>query len=77
MKQNITISIEKDLIKKGKIIASKKEISLNRLLRDFLKRVVEEEELYELSKKKALNILNKGFHLGGKITCSREKLHER
>jgi len=77
MKQNITISLEKDLIKKGKIIASKKEISLNRLLRDFLKRVVEEEELYELSKKKALNILNKGFHLGGKITCSREKLHER
>ena len=77
MKQNITISLEKDLIKKGKIIASKKEISLNRLLRDFLKRVVEEEELYELSKKKALNILNKGLHLGGKITCSREKLHER
>ena len=77
MKQNITISLEKDLIKKGKLIASKKEISLNRLLRDFLKRVVEEEELYELSKKKALNILNKGFHLGGKITCSREKLHER
>ena len=77
MKQNITISLEKDLIKKGKIIASKKETSLNRLLRDFLKRVVEEEELYELSKKKALNILNRGFHFGGKITCSREKLHER
>ena len=77
MKQNITISLEKDLIKKGKLIASKKEISLNRLLRDFLKRVVEEEELYEISKRKALNILNKGFHSGGKITCSREKLHER
>jgi len=77
MKQNITISLEKDLIKKGKIIASKKETSLNRLLRDFLKRIVEEEELYELSKKKALNILNKGFHFGGEITCSREKLHER
>ena len=44
MKQNITISLEKDLIKKGKIIASKKETSLNRLLRDFLKRIVEEEE---------------------------------
>ena len=77
MKQNITLSLEKDLIKKGKIIASKKETSLSRLLSDFLKEVINEEERYELSKRKAISILNKGYHLGGKILCSREKLHER
>ncbi len=77
MKQNITISIDKDLIKKGKSIASKKETSLSRMLSVFLKQAIEEEETYERSKRKALSILNKGFHLGGKITCSREKLHER
>lgn len=77
MKQNITLSLEKDLIKKGKVIASRKEISLSRLLSDFLKQIINEEEFYELSKRKALSILDKGFHLGGKITCSREELHER
>lgn len=77
MKQNITLSLDKDLIKKGKIIASKKETSLNRLLSDFLKQIVEEEDFYEQCKRKALNILNKGYHLGGKITCTREELYER
>jgi len=77
MKQNITLSLEKDLIKKGKIIASKKETSLNRLLSDFLKQIIEEEDFYEQCKRKALNILNKGLHLGGKITYTREELHER
>lgn len=77
MKQNITLSLDKDLIKKGKVIASKKETSLNRLLSDFLKQIIEEEDFYEQCKRKALNILNKGYHLGGKRTCDREELHER
>ncbi len=77
MKQNITLRLDKDLIKKGKIIASKKETSLNRLLSEFLKQIVEEEDYYEQCKKKALNLLDKGFHFGGKITYTREELHER
>lgn len=77
MKQNVTIRLDKDLIKKGKVIASKRETSLNRLLSDFLKQIVEEEDYYEQCKRKALNILNKGYHLGGKITFTREELHER
>jgi hypothetical protein len=77
MKQNITLSLEKELIKKGKIIASKKETSLSRLLSDFLREIINEEERYELAKRKAINLLNKGYHLGGKISCSRDQLHER
>jgi hypothetical protein len=76
MKQNITLSLEKDLIKKGKIIASKRETSLSRLLSDFLKQIINEEEFYELSKRKAIKMLDRGFHFGGKI-CSREEFHER
>lgn len=77
MKQNITLSLDKELLKKGKFIASKKETSLSRLLSVFLKQVIEDEESYEQSKRIALSQLNKGFHLGGKITCSKEELHER
>ncbi|HEX8947714.1 MAG TPA: DUF6364 family protein [Dissulfurispiraceae bacterium] len=77
MKQNVTLRLDKDLLKRGKVIASKREISLNRLLSDFLKQIVEEEDHYEQCKKKALALLHKGYHLGGKITYTREELHER
>ncbi len=77
MKQNITLCLERDLIKKGKVIASKRETSLSRLLSDFLKQIINDEDLYELSQKKAISTLDRGFHLGGRITCSREELHER
>lgn len=77
MKQNITLSLEKDLIKKGKILASNRDTSLSKLLSDFLKQIIHEDEFYEMSKRKALKILEKGYHMGGKITCTREELHER
>ena len=77
MKQNVTIKLDKDLIKKGRIIASKRETSLNRLLSDFLRQIVDEEDSYERCKRKALSILNKGYSLGGKITYTRDELHER
>jgi predicted HicB family RNase H-like nuclease len=44
MKENITLRLDKDLIKKAKGIASKRDISLNRLLSDFLKQIVDQEE---------------------------------
>lgn len=77
MKQNITLSLDKELIKKSKILAAQKESSISRLLSDLLKRLIEEEELYEVSKREGLATLERGFHLGGRITCSRDVLHER
>ena len=77
MKQNVTIKLDQDLIKKGRVIASKRETSLNRLLSDFLKQIVEEENHYEQCKRKAFQILRKGYHFGGEITYTRDELHER
>lgn len=77
MKRNVTLSLEKNLISQGKKIATKKETTLSRLVGDYLKQVVEEEEVYEASKKKALVLLKKGFHWGGKIPCTRDELHAR
>ena len=77
MKQNITLKLDQEILKKGKIIAAQKQTSLSRLLSEFLMQIIEEEEFYELSKSKALNILKKGYHFGGKAACSRDELHER
>jgi hypothetical protein len=77
MKQNITLSIEKELLKKAKLMATKKETSVTKLLTDQLNKMVSEEDEYESAKKRALANLRKGFHLGGHIPCRREELHER
>ncbi len=77
MKQNITLSIEKELIKKGKIIAARKDTSVSKMISDLLKDMVCREDLYEAAMRNALFNLKKGFHLGGRFTWSREDLYER
>lgn len=77
MKQNITLSIDKDLIRKAKILAAQKQTSISGMLSRELEKIIDDSEEYELFKRKALININQGFHLGGKITVSREELHER
>jgi len=77
MKQNITLSLDKDLIMKARVIAARRRVSISKILSDELSRITSEEEHYEFSKRKALADLKTGFHLGGKIIATREELHER
>jgi hypothetical protein len=77
MKQNITLSIEKEIIKKGKVVAARRDTSISKMLADLLKGMVENDERYEAAKRSALQQLKKGIRLGGKITWKREDLYER
>lgn len=77
MKQNITLSINKDLIRKAKILAAQKQTSISGMLSQELQKIIDDSEEYELFKRKALININQGFHLGGKIAVSREEFHER
>ena len=77
MKQNITLSIDKELIKNARVLAAQRQTSVSRMLSEELRKLIEDSNKYELAKKQALNCIAKGFHLGGKITVSREELHER
>jgi len=77
MKQNLTLALDKELLKKVKILAVKKDTSITKLLTKHLAGIVSEEDHYEYSKKRALARLKKGFHLGGQILAQREELHER
>ncbi len=77
MKQNVTLSINKDLIRKAKILAAQKQTSISGMLSQELHKIIDDSEEYELFKRKALININQGFHLGGKIVVSREELHER
>ena len=76
MKQNITLSLDKDLIKRARLIAAQRSTSISQLLSDELSRIVERAEAYELARRAALADLEKGFHLGGR-PAPRDELHER
>ncbi len=78
-KQNVTLSLSKDLLQKAKIIAVKKNTSLSGLLRGYLTEIVKRDEAYQIAKTRHCQILKKGYDLGlkGKIFWKREELHER
>ena len=77
MKQNITLSIEKELIKKGKILAARKEISVSKMMANLLRDIVYQHDRYEASKRSALEMMKRGLHLGGRINWKREDLYDR
>jgi hypothetical protein len=76
VKQNLTVSLEKEVLRKGKVLAAMEGTSLSRLVSDKLHEAIREKEAYIMAKKKALAQLKKGFHGGGR-PASREELHER
>jgi hypothetical protein len=77
MKQNITLSVDKDLIKRGRAIAAQKGTSVSKMLSEQLRHLVEDKEKYETAKRSALQTLKEGYHLGGQITWKREDLYAR
>jgi predicted transcriptional regulator len=76
MKQNITLSLDKEVIRKSKTLAAKKETSISKFLADSLSHAMEKEDFYEAAKRNALQLLKQGFHLGGR-GWKREDLYDR
>jgi uncharacterized protein (UPF0216 family) len=73
VKQNITIE---DLLRRARVLAAERTISLSELLAEQLASIVNREERRDYTKRKALADLEGGFHLGG-FPASRKELHER
>ena len=76
MKQNLTLSLEKDLIKKAKILAAHHDTSITGLVSEYIEKMAAEEQGYQDSKGKALKAMEKGLSFGGK-RVPRENLHGR
>jgi hypothetical protein len=77
MKQNITLAIDKSLLKRVRAFAAARGISVSGMLSQELARIVEREAFYEQAKRKAFAHLDSPFHLGGNGMTSRNSLHER
>jgi hypothetical protein len=76
-KQNITVALSKETIRKARVLAAKRSTSISGLLADQIELLAGEDEAYERAKRSAVSMMKKGFHLGGILSASRDELHER
>ncbi|MBV9505102.1 MAG: hypothetical protein JO323_08880 [Acidobacteriia bacterium] len=75
-KQNLTISISPETVRKAKVLAARRSTSISRLLAEQIETLVAADEAYERAARSALALLDRGFHLG-ELVASRDELHER
>jgi hypothetical protein len=76
-KQNVTISLDREIVQKAKIVAARRSTSISGLLARQIEILVGEEEAYERAHRQAMMLLDQGFHLGGGSRPTRNELHER
>jgi post-segregation antitoxin (ccd killing protein) len=77
MKTNITLKVDRDLLRRARVLAAEKDTSVSALVTEQLEKAVREREGYDQAKKYALAAMKKGFNLGYKGPASRDELHER
>lgn len=78
-RQNVTLSIPKEVLMKAKHLAIDKQTTLSGLLTRALEELVAKEEGYQEACKRQFQIIDQGLDLGleGKIDWSRNEIHER
>ena len=78
-KQNITLSVPKELLYQTKIIAVQRHTSVSGLMTQALRELVDREMVYDSASKRQLAWLEEGFDMGsgGQSAWTREELHER
>jgi hypothetical protein len=80
--QNITVSLPKMLLRRAQLLAAERQTTLSSLLEEMLAKIVDQDDQddrHEKAKQRQLVWLRQGVDLGtqGKITWTREELHER
>jgi uncharacterized protein DUF6364 len=76
-KQNITLALDRDLLRKARAWAAHRGTSISAMLADELQKMVARESAYEQARMKAVALLDTPFHLGGAKAGRREDLHDR
>jgi hypothetical protein len=76
-KQNVTLSLPKDVLQRAKILAIKRNHSLSSMLTDVLTEIVAAEDRYDEARQRSLARMDAAQALSGDYTWKRESLHER
>jgi predicted transcriptional regulator len=77
--RNITLALPKNLLRKVKLLAVERDMSISRLLAETLEELVERDDAYERAYARWREDMRHLRSLGtnGKITWTRDELHER
>ena len=76
-KQNLTVSLDAKTVQKAKVLAARRSTSISGLVAAHIEALVDEDEAYERAHRAALNLMQRGFHMGGTHSIHREEIHER
>jgi hypothetical protein len=78
-KQNITLSVPRELLKRVKRLAADRETSVSSLMTEALARLADEDRRFAAARRRALAALRSARSLGtgGRRTWTRDELHER
>jgi len=77
MKANITLKIEKELLRKARVLAAEDGTSVSALVASQLDQVVHRRRMYERARRSALARLKTGYELHWIPPSSRDQLYER
>ena len=74
--QNVTLHLSRQLVRRAKVVAARREVSLSRMMADALEQQVERDEGFEAARRRQLTLLRTGIDLGF-VPGDRDALHER
>jgi hypothetical protein len=77
MKTNITLKVDRDLLRRAKILAAEKDTSVSALVTEQLERAVRDRDGYEQARKRALARMKRATNLGYTPPASRDEFYER
>jgi predicted transcriptional regulator len=76
VRQNLTVQLDRETIRKARVLAAQRGTSVSAMVAAQIRDSVRAEEAYETARRTALELLDRGFHLGGGRP-RRDDLHER
>ncbi len=76
-KHNITVAIDRDLLKRARGVAAKRGCSVSALLAGELRQLVASEHEYDAAMRRARALMATGLSLGGAKMVDRDAIHER
>jgi hypothetical protein len=76
-KQNITLSLSRETLRKARVLAAERGTSISGLLSEQIDEITAKNDSYERAKASALAMLRSGFGFHGIEHRTREEIHDR
>ena len=77
MKTNITLKLDRDLLRKVRVLVAENDTSVSALVTEQLEKAVRDRDGYEQAQRRALARMKRASHRGYTPPASRDEFYER